>query len=100
MTKKEFFLEYRACGTACPIHISGKLNHSKVEWDIFEAKPNDVVISKNYGFIITDRNIKSLEFKFYGPETKFVAAKFLEVCNELEVKFRAAPLKFISKKRG
>ncbi|NHZ66909.1 hypothetical protein [Massilia genomosp. 1] len=100
MTEKNYYiLKYKACGAECPIRLSGRLNQHKWEWDGFETKPNDVDIVKNYEFTVSDRKIKSLEFDFYGYLTKFVSEKFLKVCDDLNVKFRAVPLKFIVQKK-
>ncbi|NHZ67125.1 hypothetical protein [Massilia genomosp. 1] len=94
MTEKNYFIvKYKECGAECPIHLSGKLNHPRLEWDTFETNPNNVVIEKEYEFTVTDRQIKSLDFDLYGLQTKFVSRKFLETCEDLNVKFRAVPLK-------
>lgn len=100
MTENTYFiLKYKACGAECPIRLSGKFNQPKWEWNVFETKPNDVTIVKDYEFTVTDREIKSLEFDFYGAHTKFASRKFLKICDDLNVKYRAIPLKFIVRKK-
>lgn len=100
MTAKNYYvIKYKACEAECPSYISGKFNQTKFEWSVFETKPNDATIKNNYEFTITNREIKNLEFDFYGSQTIFVSGKFLELCGHLDVKFRAVPLKFILKKK-
>ncbi|NHZ67124.1 hypothetical protein [Massilia genomosp. 1] len=71
MTEKNYFIvKYKECGAECPIHLSGKLNHPRLEWDTFETNPNNVVIEKEYEFTVTDRQIKSLDFDLYGASCK------------------------------
>ena len=90
-----FVVQYQRGAQGCPFHLPGELNQERLEWDPFEKNPFSVVIMKEYVYTVTDPEIKSIEFDFYGPEMKIVSDEFLEVCVELNVKFRAIPLEIV-----
>ncbi|NHZ67018.1 hypothetical protein F1735_32945 [Massilia sp. CCM 8694] len=54
---------------------------------------------KNRALLMSASSEKSFCNWLYGLQTKFVSRKFLETCEDLNVKFRAVPLKFVVRKK-
>lgn len=94
---KFFVVRYGRAGAACPAHLSGEFNHDEWEWNVFEPSPATIEIKRNYVFSVTDSTIASLNFDFYGSPTIFVSARFVSVCDDFGVKFRAIPMTIVLK---
>jgi len=90
-----FVVQYQGGTQGCPFHLPGGLNQERLEWDLYEKNPFDITIKKEYVYTVTDPDIESIEFDLYGSGTKFVSDKFLDMCVELNVKFRAIPLEIV-----
>jgi hypothetical protein len=90
-----YILEYSDAAPGCPIYLGGELNHEETEWNIFEPHPFEVNVEKNYVLQITDKTIKDVKFDMEGRHGKYVSKNFLDVCDELHVRYRAIPLDIV-----
>ena len=94
-TIKYFVLDYHPAPDVGPAHIAGELNHEEYEWPLFTANPDAVEIKKNYVYTVSDPEIGSLEFDFYGDQSYMVSQRFCDLCRELSIPFRPVPLTLI-----
>ncbi|MED5609453.1 hypothetical protein VV867_17275 [Pseudomonas sp. JH-2] len=86
-----YFITY-AANKGNSEHIPMEINHPEWEWNTYEPHPESITIQKDYKIKITDRHIKEFNADFYGTNTYFVSEKFIEACNELNVKYRKIPI--------
>lgn len=93
MSAERFYL-VDFCGKPCgqPEFISGEFNVDEWEWDEFDPGAGSVVIAKTYKFKVLDRAIKALNIDFLGFPHNIVSARFLEVCDNFSVRYRAVPV--------
>lgn len=87
-----YILQYNPNGLGCPHHLSGEYNHAEWEWQTFEARPHDVEIKKTYSLQLTDGDVTSIDFDFYGSAPSYVSDQFVSLCNDYGVDFRTVPL--------
>jgi|SRR5471030_962869 len=90
-----FAIEYASGSAGCPPYLSGEFNQRSWEWAPYEQNPDSVTINNNYIFSISDKNISSVDFDFYGLDDYYVSSRFIDVCNKLGVRFRPVPMKII-----
>jgi len=89
-----YFIAY-AADKGSPEHISMEINHPEWEWNTYEPNPDAIRIEKDYAIKITDKNIKEIRLDLYGTNTYFVSDKFINACDELNVKYRKIPIEII-----
>lgn len=87
-----YILEYSDAEPGCPTYLGGELNHDETEWNIFEPEPFSIKIEQNYVLQIKDKSIKNINFDMEGRHGKYVSRDFLDVCDTLNVRYRAVPL--------
>ena len=92
MTKKLFTLQYQPDGEGSPHHMSENVKPDQWEWDNYPVNPFELVIKNHYEITITDPEITSVDFDFYGNITAYTSQDFLTVCNSLGVSYRAVPV--------
>ncbi|WP_223542553.1 hypothetical protein [Pseudomonas sp. BF-RE-26] len=90
----EIFYLVDFCGASCgqPEFISGEFNCDEWEWDEFDPGVESVVVERVYKFKVLDRTIKTLDVDFLGSPHNLVSARFLEVCDSLNVRYRSVPV--------
>ena len=92
MTDKFHVLEYEPDDKGCPYYLSERATPKEWEWDGYDTKPFDVKITKNYSSKITDKDINFIDFDLYRTDSPYVSDKFVALCKELSVSFRAIPI--------
>jgi hypothetical protein len=87
--KTYYAIDYAPDDAGCPHYLIGNYTPEEWEFETDEPNPLNLTINERYKLELTDRDVKSLNFDYYGNEPKLVSKKFLELCDELGVKFRA-----------
>lgn len=90
-----FAIEYASGEAGCPPYLSGEFNQTAWEWAPYEQNPESLTINNNYVFSVFDKNIDSADFDFYGLDDYYVSSKFIDICNQLGVRFRPIPMEII-----
>ncbi|KPG94941.1 hypothetical protein AEQ67_22645 [Pseudomonas sp. RIT-PI-q] len=91
-TELFYLVDYDGSSCEQPEFISGVFNYDDWEWDEFDPSAEQVMINREYKFNILDRSIKSLCVDFLGSPHNIVSKRFLEVCDGLNVSYRAVPV--------
>lgn len=94
---KFYVLQYDPDGIACPYFLSEHSVPGEWEWSNYEADPFGVNIVASYRSQITDRDINLIDFDFYGSDAPYVSDRFLAVCDEFSVRYRAVPVEITLK---
>ena len=92
MNDKFYKLCYQPDGFGCPHYLSGEYNVESFEWENFEPNPDRLTIQNTYTFNVTDDEINTLNFDFYGDVAPIVSNEFIAICDALNVKRRIVPL--------
>jgi len=91
--KRQFHtLQYEPNGQDCPYFLSQHSVPEEWEWRNYEVDPYGVTIVANYRSQITDPDVKFIDFDFYGSDAPYVSDRFLAVCDEFSVRYRAVPV--------
>lgn len=93
-----YVIRYVPDGEACPYYLSGNFSPEAWEFENVEPNPLEIEIKKQYSLKISDPEIKFLGFDYYDGEPRLVSARFLKICEELGVSFRAIPFDIKLKK--
>jgi hypothetical protein len=95
MNEKLFILEYQPDEKGCPYSFAEDSDPLEWEWDNQYPRPHDLNITKKYSSKIIDRDIKFIDFDFYGLDSKYVSNIFIELCKDCDVNFRPIPLDLV-----
>ena len=96
-----YLVEYEWEDHGFPAFLSGTYNYPDFEWDVLNPDAScQVPIVRSYEFHLTDPALSRLPFDFYDPRSPLVSRAFLSVCDELQVKYRAVPLKITFSAEG
>jgi len=92
--KKYYVMSYSSVGEGCPESLIGFFNCETFEWDPFELDPKRLDIKHQYCLKLSslDMRIDELDFDFYQLGGEYVSRKFLSVCDDLGVSYKAIPL--------
>jgi hypothetical protein len=99
MNNELHILTYQPDDKGCPYSFSEDSDPKGWEWDNGDPKPHDLNITKIYLSKIIDKDIKFIDFDFYGSDSKYVSDQFIELCKECNVNFRAIPIDIILQDR-
>ena len=92
MKKQLYTLKYAPDDAGCPHFLSEEPMPEEWEWSSYETRPLDIDISKKYATRITDTDIDTVDFDFYGADAPYVSTRFLALCDALAVRYRAVPI--------
>lgn len=95
-----YVINYLPDGNGCPHLLSGDFTPDNWDFENVEAKPFEIEVTKKYSLKVTASEIKFLDFDYYDNEPRLVSNRFLEICNQLGVPFKAIPLQITLKKGG
>lgn len=89
-----YAMRYCSQDSGCPIVLSGFFNCDEFEWDSFEPNPMALRIKNKYSLELSglEMALNDLDFDFYQVGETYVSRRFLDVCDKLEVKYKAVPL--------
>ena len=90
--KKYFALKYSDDAPGCPTYLAAELNPTEREWDLFVPDPSNIKVQKKYTLKITDPDISSIDFDMDSGDQKYVSQQFLDICDSLNVPYKAIPL--------
>jgi hypothetical protein len=94
-----YAIKYAPDGKGCPYLLSGDFTPDDWEFENVEPLPLEIEVMQKYSLKISTSEIKFLDFDYYDNEPRLVSNRFLEVCDELKVLFKAIPL-WITLKKG
>lgn len=96
---KYYVMRYCSQDSGCPIVLSGFFNCDEFEWGSFEPNPAAIEIKNNYSLELSgfEMELNDLEFDYYQVGDIYVSKRFLDVCDKLNVKYRAVPLEITYK---
>jgi hypothetical protein len=95
VTERFFILNYEPGPDVGPPYLSGSLNFPEFEWDVFCQNPRGVSINREYVFTVTDKDVRGIDFDFYGEQSYLVSDRFLALSEDLQVDFRSVPVKIV-----
>lgn len=93
-----YVIKYVPDGKGCPYLLSGDFTPDDWEFENVEPNPLEIEVAEKYSLKVTASEIKLLDFDYYDNEPRLVSNRFLEVCCQLGVPFKAIPLRITLKK--
>lgn len=90
-----YIVRYAPGAPGCPYFLHGDHAPDRYEWNSVEPITPERPILRDYSFTVTDPALPAPAFDFYGRDSWFVSAQFLVLCSDLDVRFRAVPLKML-----
>ena len=87
-----YLLRHAPDDAGCPHFLSEETTPVEWEWGSYEPRPLELAISKQYATRITDTDIDTVDFDFYGTDAPYVSSRFLELCDAFAVRYRAVPI--------